>query len=220
MKLSLRENVYDTEIAAQIKTEYFPKRIRYAGLRRVVDVGAHIGLFTALVKEAAPQAAVRAIEQDHANYKLLCWNVGRLPLVSTYHGRCQYVPESERWLNLRDKRNLGANTLVPVQQAHHIRPMPEEYELVPACKKVYSLELLTGGWDEADLLKLDCEGSEFNILSNASTEVLTRFRQIVGEYHVFAGNFMYLYENRLYPHFRLMEYEDSPTWGHFLLERR
>lgn len=34
-----------------------------------------------------------------------------------------------------------------------------------------------------DLLKLDCEGSEFEILEQASDDVLKRVEQIVGEFH-------------------------------------
>jgi hypothetical protein len=39
----------------------------------------------------------------------------------------------------------------------------------------------THSFDEIDILKLDCEGSEFSILEN--TTMLDRIRVIVGEYH-------------------------------------
>lgn len=220
MKLSTRPNVYDEEIISEVKEHYYPDLIPYRELRRVVDVGAHIGGFVDFVKEHSPDCTVRAIEQDHDNYRMLLDNVGTMSKVSVYHARCQYVPAAEKWLNLRVKTNFGANTLVRAKQAHSSRPMTEEYELVPACRNIMTLEDLTRQWDSADLLKLDCEGSEFDILSNVKEETLRLFCYIVGEYHTFAGSFMFLYDNRLSQWFDLVQYQDAPDWGRFLLERK
>lgn len=220
VKLSTRDGCYDNEILREVRQHYYPERLPYATFQRVIDVGAHIGGFTAFVKEQAPKCTVRAVEQDGDNYHMLLHNVGYLSKVSVYHARCQYVPATEKWLNLRDKRNSGAHTLVRTKQAHHTRPMPEEYELLPACRNIITLETLTRDWKSVDLLKLDCEGCEANILENAGAETLLKFRWIVGEYHVFAGNLRYLFEKRLHQWFDLVEYEDAPNWGHFLLERK
>ncbi len=39
------------------------------------------------------------------------------------------------------------------------------------------------GVERCDLLKIDCEGSEYEILQGCTPDALSRVRRIVGEYH-------------------------------------
>ncbi|MHB1957016.1 MAG: FkbM family methyltransferase, partial [Sulfobacillus sp.] len=38
-------------------------------------------------------------------------------------------------------------------------------------------------FNEIDILKIDCEGAEFDFFSNASSDDLGRIQQVVGEFH-------------------------------------
>jgi hypothetical protein len=50
-----------------------------------------------------------------------------------------------------------------------------------------TLDIILDEVGYCDLLKLDCEGSEYEILHGCSPETLSRVKRIVGEYHEWPG---------------------------------
>jgi hypothetical protein len=54
-----------------------------------------------------------------------------------------------------------------------------------------------GGFDTLDVLKMDCEGSEIDILNHISDDCLMRIKRIVGEIHSYPSLFIQQTDNRL-----------------------
>ncbi len=149
--------------------------------RYVLDIGAHIGAFARRLHQRFPRAQLACVEANGANIACLRANVGAFARV--IHAACTY----ERGVGLLctvfpGSGNTGGSTVAVVDgprwraaDAHYRR----RREPLPTC----TLESLLAelGWPRIDLLKLDCEGSEFSILGQAAC--LERVRMIVGEQH-------------------------------------
>jgi FkbM family methyltransferase len=126
-----------------------------------MDVGAHIGYFTAIAAQhVGPSGKVFAFEPDPVLHESLARNVAQLPWVQTFH--CAVWKESgalvfERscceaesgWGTLTSVRDLGRGEHVPV--------------------KALCLDDWAEGRpiDRVHAIKIDTEGSEVNVLTGA-----------------------------------------------------
>lgn len=208
--LKTRANVYDAEILAQVSGgEYFPKYIDFSALQTVIDIGGHIGAFVAYVKERSPECQVWSVELDADNYALLRENTQQWRGVNTVHAYCGYETHSSY---SRHKDNYGNISLVKDYAG-------EPHDVITALPPRITLEALTLPYLQIDLLKLDCEGSEFDILMNAERETLAKFRWICGEYHpAFGVDFQKIAERLT--DFEVVVADKVSDWGHFLLRNK
>lgn len=159
-------NQTDINVIEEVRIAYFPDIINYSQIRSCIDVGAHIGSFTCYLKENNPDCHIYCIEPEVSNYELLIKNTEQFDDIICFCGVVSYIKSS--LLLIKDTGNSGG---------HHIIPVPFNTDLLS-----YTLEELMQD-EELDLLKLDCEGSEEEILRGANPETLSRIKFIVGEFH-------------------------------------
>jgi FkbM family methyltransferase len=134
----------------------------------VMDIGAHIGDFSVQVAQRCPTGRVIAIEPLEEHVRILKSHV---TMNGCAHVTCVHsaVGAVEGTTELKvdgaqSRRHSGSGLVEKVRQTTLARLMDEHN--VP----------------HLDLLKLDCEGAEWDILP-ASEQVLPRIRQICMEYH-------------------------------------
>lgn len=138
----------------------------------VVDIGAHIGIFSVLAADLRPGVRVFAFEPERDNFAMLQENVAANPSlnIQAYDKAISYGGPSES-LYLSGN-NTGAHSLVwggGRSQAVECVDLSAVLELLPERR--------------IDLLKVDCEGSEYNIFLNAAAADLLCIRSIVMEVH-------------------------------------
>lgn len=208
--IKTRDGVYDSEILAQVSGgEYFPKHIDFSALQTVIDIGGHIGTFVAYVKERAPECQIWSIELDADNYALLCENTAQWQGVNAIHAYCSYAAYDSY---SRHKENYGNISLVKDFAS-------EPHDTITTLPPRITLESLTAPYQSVDLLKLDCEGSEQDILMNANLKTLAKFTWIVGEYHPAFGVDFQQIAARL-TDFEVVVLQPAKDWGHFLLRNK
>jgi FkbM family methyltransferase len=141
----------------------------------VVDIGANVGFFS-LFAASEWGAEVFAYEPLQANYEELLRNVRRNPHLRINCRRMAVFGVPGPVIIYRDPAtSLAADaTLYPSRQ----KTKGEEVEAV-TLKDIFERE----GLAEVDLVKMDCEGSEFSILSGSDREVLARIGQMAVEVH-------------------------------------
>ena len=159
----------------------------------VVDVGAHIGCFAKKLNERNPLARIIAVECCPENMRVLEKNVGHIATV--VQGAVTYDREVAL-LNAVFPHcvTTGGSTLISrkeLQRRVDAEKLPKAASAGVAADywadfrpiKTLTLEDLMEQHqlDHIDVLKLDCEGSEFSILEH--TPSLDRVGIIVGEYH-------------------------------------
>ena len=164
-----------------------PKDINY-----VIDIGGHIGSFTYLAHRLWPNARLAICEVCPENIDCLRANVGAFAEI--FDGAVSYQPGDLVLYNtiaVEECQSTGSSVVVPdgtnIFDGNFIflggvcrgdkafildsRPIIK-YTIENICQKV--------NFPWIDVLKLDCEGSEDNILQNMS---LDKVRYIVGESH-------------------------------------
>jgi FkbM family methyltransferase len=143
---------------------------------RVVDVGANIGVFSLWAERLG--AGVTAFEPEPRTFASLVTNVaGRRisPRQAALVG--QAAPAVRLYLSEMDST---AHTLAgrEIETGERLRDFVE----VPA---VTLADVVGSG---CDLLKLDCEGAEFEALLGADDDTLRRAQRIILEFHRIAGS--------------------------------
>jgi FkbM family methyltransferase len=134
----------------------------------IADIGANIGAFSVTARRRFPAARLFAFEPSASLFSLLQQNVEGLKIEAV---RCA-VSDAE-----------GEAVLVPGRDATsgHLHKESEnslaQGERVP-CVALESVVRQCGGM--IDLLKLDCEGSEYEILESSA---MSKVRRVVAEIH-------------------------------------
>ncbi len=171
----LLEEFYDLETLWQI---YFHK---VYDVRRtdtcIVDAGANIGLFCCWAARVAPQSRIFAIEPFPKTFKRLELNLRRNSL-----------EQRVQCLNLALSRDAGIVTMsesgLPSQ---NFRVLTEdESETKPGVKvnAVPLSQIITSlPSEQIDLLKIDIEGSEYEVLLSTPPSQFARVDRLSVEYH-------------------------------------
>lgn len=136
----------------------------------VLDIGAHIGSFTVLAAAGGAKKVV-ACEPGPENFRFLTANTRQYPQVVRH---MVVVWRSD----VKDKHMFWA----PNKRRSHTS-MGGVWDLSTRRVQIrtLSLDALIESVGQVDLLKIDCEGSEYPILMTATK--LSQVQKIVGEYH-------------------------------------
>jgi FkbM family methyltransferase len=179
LSVTIRQNLWDAEIVREIFFEQpYTRYLRLPAAPVVVDVGGYIGEFALYAAQYLGAAHVVSYEPTRENFAVLERNVAlndvgaritAVPqavgssgeLVLNVHCRDDEIHASEHWYRDGQPRTVPSVTLAELFEAHRL--------------------------DQVDLLKVDCEGGEYDILGGAPDGVLDRVRALAFEYHEIDG---------------------------------
>lgn len=134
---------------------------------RVLDVGAHIGSFSVALARAVPSAEVIAYEPSGKRAAYLRQNIA----VNCLSDRVSVVRAAIAG-------HAGQQALCDYQLlAGPVGPHIEVVDVVAFEDVLKSIE------GRVDLMKMDCEGSEYEMVGSASTALLSKVHRLVLEYH-------------------------------------
>lgn len=149
----------------------------------VVDIGAHIGTFATMWHRKNPGSTIACVEVCPENLVALSANVSRIATV--IQAACTYDPGELALLNSikEDGTATGGSVVAAKSVVEECGIQHGEYwkDYRRVAKVTLEDIMKMLNVDRIDVLKLDCEGSEFSILGN--TPSLHRIRFICGEYH-------------------------------------
>ena len=143
--------------------------------RTVIDIGAHIGCFTLLAASAGHR--VLALEPSPENFAILRRNVqrNRFTNVELVQAAVGARRQSGQLVLPDDRTHTGRFSLFPGRGKRTV-PVPVTTLVEILC---------TAGIGRVALLKLDCQGSEYEILYSAGARLLQRVDSIAVECEVF-----------------------------------
>ncbi|MGL5830141.1 MAG: FkbM family methyltransferase [Angustibacter sp.] len=179
------EFVLDEEYAA---ARFLPEGFQPPEDATILDVGAHIGVFAALVSPLVPHGAVHALEPSGENFVLLERNlrdnqashaVAHKIALSDKSGtmRLHHAPGSVGHSFYQNPDWAGEEWEARPEDA----PPQVAYEDVP----VLVLEdfLTEHGIDRVDFMKMNIEGAEYDVLLTADESTLRRIQSMCVEVH-------------------------------------
>lgn len=141
----------------------------------IIDIGANIGAFSTYAATQSSDVKVYAYEPFPQNVDWLRFNLKNSDLnnVAVFQ---QAVARSPGMRSLQVNRfSWICHSLIATEKL-------QEEDLKVQC--ITLDEIITENKiEKCDLLKLDCEGSEYEILEGSSLETLSKIKKIVCEYH-------------------------------------
>lgn len=186
--LTRTEAGYDVTVAAKIVIrEIFSQNVYQVGpgdledTGVVVDIGGNIGAFD-IYCAALGAKSIHTFEPDDLNWGVLLANIRANGLEAVIHPH-----------HLGVSREAGSAELIQGQGASFFledrRLTREAKASYPAAVRqaVDTISLASvfadNGIANCDILKIDCEGSEYGIIAGADPEVLMKARYITMEFH-------------------------------------
>lgn len=141
----------------------------------VIDIGTHIGTFAVYIAKRNPQVKVYAYEPDPSNYELLCEN---LELNSLHN----IFPKNMAVGNRKKKVNLFAKKGRKFGTMGSSIVMKGDTTITVPCISLLDI-LNENKISRCDLLKIDCEGAEYEILLSQGNECYSHIESIILEFH-------------------------------------
>lgn len=176
MRFRVRRGTCDEDFVRLVvqEREYLPDGITIGPTDTIVDIGGNIGTFAVLAATLAPRGLVISVEPDPDNLRLLRHNV------ALNHARVIVVDAAASATGAPLTLHVSAHG-----GGYHSTIAGRHADTHPITVPGISLSQLCARHDIAriDLLKLDCEGAEFDILYRLPSDTLRRIRQIAMEYH-------------------------------------
>ena len=140
----------------------------------ILDVGAHIGCFTLYASKKINKGKIFAFEPTSESFNVLKQNVELNQLKNIHIQNAGVLKESGTSVIYVDKNNEIGNSL-----------FLKNKNMVEEKIDIISIEDILKKYDlnSVDLLKLDCEGAEYDIILNLPENILNKFHKIAMEVH-------------------------------------
>ena len=152
-----------------IKKEYG----NVSNLSTVIDIGGNIGAFSLLVAKESPKCNIYAFEPEPNNFAIFKKNI----LENKFDKRIKIFQQAVSGETKKEKLFIS-------EYSPYHSLLSKNYKKFIFINSV-SLDNIfqKNKIKNCDLLKIDCEGSEFNILYSTSKKTLNRINNIRLEYH-------------------------------------
>ena len=137
----------------------------------IIDVGAHIGIFSLYASQFCTNGKIFCYEPSAENYRLLQDNLLQIQIVNVFANNIAVS-------NSNDTVNLYIN---PDNTAHSIYDSTSKSIHVKSqtLQNIFDINNI----QSCDYLKLDCEGAEYEIIESLPDDYFRKIKQIYIEYH-------------------------------------
>jgi FkbM family methyltransferase len=143
--------------------------------KTVVDVGANRGYFSLFAAKNSPEAHIYAIEPFHETFDILNKNIA----LNNFQSRIQTFPfalsDKDGYSPFYIGMDLLKHSLLTTASDKQDANLVETHSLTSFMDSLNITHI--------DMMKMNCEGSEYNILMTTSDTYLQRIKRIRLEYH-------------------------------------
>lgn len=172
-------------IKREVLESYDLDRIDFEPGDVVIDIGAHVGVVSIYLAKKYPFLRILAFEPTPTNFKRLLWNIAQNKVTNVTPIHAAIVGQGRRFrLTYNDRTNTGG-------ASGYIRGKRIRVPAMTLDEVFTTLWSTQGGTayevDRCKLLKVDCEGAEYDIFTGASEAILSRVDYLRGEFHTNQG---------------------------------
>ncbi len=180
LTITIRQNYADAMTVAEIfMTDSYTHGMNLSQNPVIIDVGGFVGDFSLYAAKRLNARRVIVCEPSPRNWTLLLKNIE----INGFQDRIEPVNKAV---------TAGGDLLMSVDAPDESQStvsayFERGYKLTPIPGISIAQLLQDHSVESVDLLKIDCEGGEFEILENMESDVYRRIRNIVFEYHQVEG---------------------------------
>lgn len=173
--------------------------------KKIIDMGAHIGLATLYFAQMYQNAKIVAYEPDQNNFELLTKNVKENNLLNVELCNMAVAPKSG---------NLGLQSpIYPDEWRSGVGVIPGGWRGVLHTREMVveavGIESILA--EQVDLVKMDIEGMEYEVLDRANLKMV---KHMIIEVHPRSGKRIHEIEKKLIASgFSLNQRKDGSKWG-------
>ncbi|MGZ3460557.1 MAG: FkbM family methyltransferase [Archangium sp.] len=150
----------------------------------IVDVGGNIGIFAIYAASRAPAAEIFCYEPVTRTFSRLEEQIARSPYAGRIHYEKKGVARAEGVREIAVGRGADVATLLPTDAADLAQ---SETIQVTTLDHIVAAALARTRRQSISLLKMDCEGAEWEIFETVHPSTLGVVERICIEYHVRTG---------------------------------
>ena len=159
-------------LSVNVDRDYYVPCVDWGALRTIVDIGAHVGAFTVWAALRSPRARIVAVEPNPQTFAFLERNI-----------RDNGLQERVITVNAAVGAESGAGTLELVEHSLGTRLARDGVGSVKVDVQTLPSLLQKAELVDVDMLKIDCEGMEYDVFGRLPSAQLSRFGVIACEFH-------------------------------------
>ena len=173
LKIKLRTRSTDLMALTNVwlVEEYSGSNFRINANDIIIDIGAHIGLFTLYASQYCKNGTIFCFEPVDENYDILVDNITQNNLKNVKPFKSA-VSKSESTITIyRNKDEAGHSMFSFTSQALKVDSI--------SLKKIIDENSI----NQCNLIKMDCEGAEYEIIESLPLEYFKKISKLIIEYH-------------------------------------
>lgn len=181
-------------------------------IKTIIDVGASSGLATLMFLDLPHVEEIHCFEPDEENYELLIGNTEGYNIVKRYNIGIYYGLTESTIVGIGDNNPLG----------YMVENVAKEHDWVGGTTryegkkfKLTTLESIIK--TPVDLIKLDVEGSEYNIIENS--KLLKQSKYLILSFHNHPKEYVENFITENLPEYNTVLFESVDTYSDVLMER-
>ena len=140
----------------------------------IIDIGGHLGFFSLYAALQNLEVPIYAFEPHIGNYEILKDNLKQNRIKNVMPKNLALDKEVKEIQLQISKEDLNHSTKRAIEPTGEIQPIQ-----TTTLERVFQKNRI----EKCDLIKIDCEGSEFDIIYNTPKEIFTKTSNIFLEYH-------------------------------------
>lgn len=142
----------------------------------IIDIGGNVGFFSLYMLSQHPQARVISFEP-------MPFNFGQLKKYNEHYRHLNWEVVNKAVSDKNDPLVLYSRTIEGFSTMASLNPHEGEQEKIEVPSMTYSEMVSEFNLERVDLMKMDCEGSEYPILYSMTDEELKNIRNMCIESH-------------------------------------
>ena len=171
LKIKLRTRSTDLMALTNVWLVEEYSNFRINGNDIIIDIGAHIGLFTLYASQYCKNGTIFCFEPVEENYNVLLDNIKQNNLKNVKSFKSAVSKNESTVTIYHNKDEAGHSMFSSTSHALRVDSI--------SLKKIMDENSI----DRCDLIKLDCEGAEYEIIESLPLEYFKKISKMIIEYH-------------------------------------
>ena len=172
-------------IQDELNEEYELNHLKIADNDVIIDIGAHVGVVSTYLSKANPNCKIYSFEPTLNTFHCLNKNIIKNEIKNVKIFNMAITSDGrDVIMNMPIGNTGGSSFLYEPSSGFYYKNNIKSLAINTVIEDI----LKTEKTDKIKLLKIDCEGAEYDIIKNIKPELFSKIEHIIGEFHTLNGD--------------------------------